>query len=114
MLLPAPFSPMSASTSPARAVSETSRSAVTPAKRLPIPRISSNGVEAPAPLEDSGSVTDGTDRYERLSSASFALKPATLVLSMRSTPVSMLLLGGIAALAASPLVASSCIHLEAR
>ena len=52
--------------------------------------------------------------YERFSSASLALKPATLLLSIKSTPVSMLCEGGIAAFAASPLVASSCIHLEAR
>ena len=116
VLLPAPFSPISASTSPARAISETSRNAVTPAKRLPMP----------AHLEQGRSGSAGSDwrfggvhgrcsvGYDRFSSASLALKPATLLLSIKSTPVSMLCEGGMAAFAASPLVASSCIHLEAR
>ena len=40
---PAPFSPTSTSTSPARASSETSSSARTPGKLFPMPRISSSG-----------------------------------------------------------------------
>src|SRR6478735_4297518 len=43
VLLPAPFSPMSASTSPARSDSETPCRATTPGKRLVMPRISSKG-----------------------------------------------------------------------
>src|SRR3954464_3066101 len=39
VLLPAPFSPISASTSPAANSNETSLSATTPGKRLVIPRI---------------------------------------------------------------------------
>src|SRR5689334_8773158 len=39
VLLPAPFSPISASTSPARSESETPCSATTPGKRLVMPRI---------------------------------------------------------------------------
>ena len=57
VLLPAPFSPISASTSPARAVSDTSLNAVTPAKRLPMPRISSRsgvGVDIAAMLCPAG------------------------------------------------------------
>src|SRR4051812_7366658 len=42
VLLPAPFSPMSASTSPGCSDSETPDSAVTPGKRLVIPRICNN------------------------------------------------------------------------
>ena len=47
-----------------------------------------------------------------LSSASLALKSLTLFFSISSTPVSMTLSLGIDAIAASPLVASSCIHLD--
>ena len=94
VLLPAPFSPISASTSPPRAKSDTSRNAVTPAKRLPMPRISRRGaaVAAGSPASDEISVvlTDVLVGYERFSSASLALKPATLLLSIKSTPVSML------------------------
>src|SRR6478735_2486313 len=43
VLLPAPFSPMSASTSPARSDSETPCRATTPGKRLVMPRIWSKG-----------------------------------------------------------------------
>src|SRR5262249_4423026 len=62
VLLPAPFSPQRAWTSPACATNDTSRSARTPPKLLAICRISSRGgssaaptpVPAPAPLPSAG------------------------------------------------------------
>ena len=44
VLLPAPFSPIKASTSPAWSVSETPESAITPGKRFTIPFIESSAV----------------------------------------------------------------------
>jgi hypothetical protein len=56
----------------------------------------------------------GAERYCAFISVSLALKSATLLLSITSTPVSMFRSAGSAALAASPLVARSCSHWEAR
>jgi hypothetical protein len=64
---------------------------------LPMPRISSRGGFGETTAEVSDEVSDGVSvvltelvGYERFSSASLALKPATLLLSIKSTPVSML------------------------
>ena len=50
VLLPAPFSPSSACTSPARASKSTPSFATTPGKRFVIPRIATAGGAPPAPL----------------------------------------------------------------
>jgi hypothetical protein len=56
-----------------------------------MPRISRRGgAVAELSVEISVVLTEVLVGYERFSSASFALKPATLLLSIKSTPVSML------------------------
>ena len=48
VLLPAPFSPKSACTSPARTSKSTSSLATTPGNLFVMPRISSNGIASPS------------------------------------------------------------------
>src|SRR5690606_4288012 len=124
VLLPAPFSPMRASTSPACKESETPSSASTPGNRLVIPLIRRRGTAVELtvvfrcpPRRPGGADTPHPAREDPdyfFSSASRCRNSATLSLLMTSTPVSISLFDGIFLSVSSGFVASSCIHLLER